>query len=149
MFNVNDLYELLKTHDFDDVRAAFNLALDEAENRRKKSVYKYGTHELPDEFYTRLDDNNTTMEDVVLLMYTVLYRDYPEMRKSIENVDIPAETKVIADILNVLNAPNDKNVQKLMDQMFGPITGVITFSDQEKKNLNDKDTVKNFLKLFH
>lgn len=149
MFNVNDLYELLKTQDVDDVRAAFNLALDEAESRREKSVYKFGTHELPDDFFHRLDSNDTTMEDVVLLMYTVLYRDYPEMRKSIENVDIPAETKVIADILNVLNAPNDKNVQKLMDQMFGPITGVITLSDQEKKNLNDKDSIKNFLKLFH
>ena len=158
MFNVNDLYELLKTNDFEDVRAAFDLALDEAEQRRKKSVYKYGTHELPDEFFSRLDTNDTTMEDVVLLMYTVLYRDYPEMRESLENIDIPAETKIIADILNMLTSPTDKNVQKLIDQMFGSIattfnpcgntTNSTSSRKQEKKNLSDKEIIKDFLQIF-
>lgn len=158
MFNVNDLYELLKTHDFEDVRAAFDLALDEAEQRRKCSVYKHGTHELPTEFYNRLDTNDTTMEDVVLLMYTVLYRDYPEMRESFENIDIPAETKLIGDILNMLTSPTSKNVQKLMDQMFGSVTTTFNPCDnttnstsskeQEKKKLSDKEIIKDFLQIF-
>lgn len=159
MFDIDYFYELLKTHNIDEVRDAFDLAMAAAEQKKKNSVYKYGTHELPVEFYSRLDTNDTTMEDVVLLMYTVLYRDYPEMREAMSNVNIAAETKVIADILNVMNAPTDKNVQKLMDQMFGPITQVFTPSDstanamnaedQEKKNLSDKDAVKNFLKFFY
>ena len=159
MFDIDYFYELLKTHNIDEVRDAFEQAMAAAEQKKKNSVYKYGTHELPAEFYRRIDTNDTTMEDVVLLMYTVLYRDYPELRETLSNVDIAAETKVIADILNVLNAPTDKNVQKLMDQMFGPITKVFTSSDPtvnsvnskdpEKQNLSDKDAVKNFLKFFY
>ena len=159
MFDIDYFYELLKAHDVTEVRDAFDQAMAAAEQKKKSSTYKYGTHELPMEFYSRLDTNDTTMEDVVLLMYTVLYRDYPELRETLSNVDIAAETKVIADILNVLNAPTDKNVQKLMDQMFGPITKVFTSSDptansmnsqdQEKPNLSDKDVVKNFLKFFY
>ena len=159
MFDIDYFYELLKTHNIDEVRDAFDQAMAAAEQKKKNSVYKYGTHELPAEFYRRIDTNDTTMEDVVLLMYTVLYRDYPELRETLSNVDIAAETKVIADILNVLNTPTDQNVQKLMDQMFGPITKVFTSSDPtansvnskdpEKQNLSDKDVVKNFLKFFY
>ena len=105
MFNVDDLYELLKTNNFDDVRASFDLALDTALRKHEKAIYQFGTHELPAGFYARLNTNDTTMEDIVLLLYTVLYRDYPELRESLDKGDYKKDAaelnKLIPEILSL------------------------------------------------
>lgn len=145
MFNVNDLYELLKTHDFEDVRAAFDLALDEANERRKNSVYKYGTHELPDEWFARIDTNETTMEDVVLLMYTVLYRDYPELQASMEHVDIAKETKELMKVLDLIIHP--ENVAGVIGKLFD--NAQTNIPETGNKSKTDKDIINNFLKFFY
>ena len=144
MFNVNDLYELLKTNDFEDVRAAFDLALDEANERRKQEVYKFGTHELPGEWYVRIDTNETTMEDVVLLMYTVLYRDYPEMRKAMENVDIAKETKELVKVIDLILHP--ENVAGMIGKLFDNEQTKATQVGSKSKT--DKDIVNDFIKFF-
>ena len=145
MFNVNELYELLKTNDFEDVRAAFDLALDEANERRKQETYKFGTHELPDEWFARIDTNETTMEDVVLLMYTVLYRDYPEMRPAMENVDIAKETKELMKVIDLILHP--ENVADVIGKLFDNTQTNIPETGSKSKT--DKDVINNFLKFFY
>jgi hypothetical protein len=141
MFNVNDLYELLKTNSIDEVRKAFDSTLNAAEAKRQSAIYKYGTHELPTDFYGRLDTNDTTLEDVVLLLYTVLYRDYPEYREFMEDIDIAENTKAVADMLNVFG-----NLKPVVD---GVKDKTAKLKVKVNRDAADKFIIDDFLSLFN
>ena len=145
MFDVNELYELLKTNDVEDIFAEFKATLDEASERRKQEVYKFGTHELPTDWYTRLDTNDTTLEDVVLLMYAVLYRDYPNLRNAMEHVDIAGEAKSLTAVIDVINNPKNQ-LQKVFDSL--DIKDLKT-TQADSKSTADKAAINNFLKFFY
>ena len=140
MFNTDYFYELLKSHDVDEVREAFDQAIAAAEQKKKCAVYKYGTHELPTDFYGRLDTNDTTLEDVVLLLYTVLYRDYPEYREFMEDVDIAENTKAVADMMNVFG-----NLKPMMDDVKDKTAKLKIKVNRDKA---DKDIISDFLSIF-
>ena len=134
----NQIYELLAAgHSIEEIVAAFTetlnetsaeLAATEEKTRRMSSPWLYKPSELP-ELMEKLSTDTATIEDGVVLLFSIMCQEHPEMKEYIEAKDVGAFAAGVVETINITN--------KLRQSLLNGATKVGVSSKPSIKTLED------------